>query len=354
MKKVLIIGAGPIGCFTAKIFAEKGYDVSVFEEHKSIGLPIRCTGLLSGKVPGLNLDDTIIQNKVNKVKLKLNDEEIIIKLKKPELVICREKFDNHIANLAIKKGVKIYTEHKFLKFENNIAFFENNKKIKFDYLIGADGPLSKVKQSINKSKTKFWTAIQGDIVNKYDRETITVYLGNLFKEFFGWEVPVTNKIARVGFASKKRNKEAQEKLNIKNLTGGIIPIYDPNLWVVKNNIGLVGDAATHVKATTGGGLMQGIIISNEIVENLINKKNVKNKDLKAHFRLNMHLLIRDIMDNFNQKDYEYLFNLCKNEKIRKIIGDESREEPKKMLIKLLINEPRFLKYLFKIKLKNLL
>ena len=40
-----IIGAGPIGNYLASLLAQKGFSVTVFEDHKKIGVPIQCTGI---------------------------------------------------------------------------------------------------------------------------------------------------------------------------------------------------------------------------------------------------------------------------------------------------------------------
>ena len=42
---IAIIGAGPIGSYTAYLLSKQGKDVSVFEDHKEIGLPVHCTGI---------------------------------------------------------------------------------------------------------------------------------------------------------------------------------------------------------------------------------------------------------------------------------------------------------------------
>ena len=125
MKKIAIIGAGPIGCYTAKLLSEKGYNVTVFEEDKKIGLPVRCTGLLSQKISFLDIPKEIILNELNKVKLISKNNEIEIKLNRNELVICREKFDKYLYNLAKEKGVKFHLGHKFKKCDKDKIIFEN-------------------------------------------------------------------------------------------------------------------------------------------------------------------------------------------------------------------------------------
>ena len=44
---VLVIGGGPSGLLAAREAASKGAEVLVLEEHKEIGVPNHCTGILS-------------------------------------------------------------------------------------------------------------------------------------------------------------------------------------------------------------------------------------------------------------------------------------------------------------------
>ena len=46
---IAIIGAGPIGSYAAYMLAKKGIDVNVYEEHKVIGKPVQCTGIVSSE-----------------------------------------------------------------------------------------------------------------------------------------------------------------------------------------------------------------------------------------------------------------------------------------------------------------
>src|SRR2546428_9045136 len=47
---VVVIGAGPAGGYLAGKVAAAGYDVALVEEHREIGEPIQCGGLVTPRV----------------------------------------------------------------------------------------------------------------------------------------------------------------------------------------------------------------------------------------------------------------------------------------------------------------
>ena len=62
----VIIGGGPIGGYVAKKIAQNGFKVAVFEEHKKIGDPLKCAGLVTPRVFDF-LDfseELVVQNRI--------------------------------------------------------------------------------------------------------------------------------------------------------------------------------------------------------------------------------------------------------------------------------------------------
>ena len=354
---IVIIGAGPAGSYTAYLLSKKNRDVNVFEEHKNIGLPIQCAGVTTSLLKNIiKLKKDVIVNEINKARIfSPNKKFIEVNLKEKNLVIDRNKFDNQIADMAKQQGAKFFLNSKFIANKRNIAIIKEKskiKKIKFDYLIGADGPLSQVAKSNNLfNKREFWQGIQARVKLKNDNAIeFYPYFGT-----YAWVVPENEEIARVGLVSKRytnvlfknflfKFKNIKQK-DIIEYQGGIIPKYTPNIKTQKNNVYIVGDAACQVKATTGGGIIQSLIASKTLTDSILNNKNYEKQWKKLLGKeLYLHYKSRNMMDKFKDKEWNKLLNLVDKE----VLENNNRDNISTMILKLLIKKPSllyFTKYL---------
>ena len=68
---ITIAGAGPAGLTTARHLAEEGWQVTVLEEHKKIGEPVNCSGLVakSGLIESSYYDEDVIVNRISGAKI---------------------------------------------------------------------------------------------------------------------------------------------------------------------------------------------------------------------------------------------------------------------------------------------
>lgn len=355
---VSIIGAGPAGNYLAYLLAKEGLNVDVYEEHKKIGSPIQCTGIVTDSISKIiKLDEKCIINKIKKYKIySPSGKSIEFKLKNPDIILSREKFDKSLAELAKKHGAKYFLNHKFVDYKHKVITLKNNEKYlnkREEILVGADGPFSSVAKLINV-KNKFITGIQGRFKTELEKDTAEIYLG--YGEF-AWIVPESKSIARIGLCSRENSKEIFEKF-IKSLNrklkfieyqSGLIPIYNPGLKSQEDNIFLLGDAASQVKATTYGGIIPGLIAAQKLKDSIAKNKNY-DKLWKETIgkELNYSLRIRNILNKFTHKEYNELFEILSKKRAKNIIENLDRDHPSKLILKLAIIQPRLLKFSLKL------
>ena len=354
---ITIVGAGPAGSYLAYLLAKKGEDVTIVEEHESIGSPIQCTGIVTGSIEKfVKLPNNVIANRCSKVIVVSKNNRIVANT--DEIVMWRNKFDEFMANKATDVGVKILTNHQFINFnnKNSIRIKNNNnnhiKNIESEIIVGADGPSSAVAKSAGlKTNTKFYVGMQAKVKLKMDFDAFETHFGGNFPNFFGWCVPESEDTVRLGLGAFKNAKDyfykfLEERTGKKEVLcweSGIYPIYNPKQIIQKENIYLIGDAATQVKATTGGGIIPSLKAAQTLCDCIINKKNY-NKELKKHSgrELLLHLKIRNVLNKFSDSDYDHLLKLMSQEKVKNILKKYDRDTPIPLVLNLLLKEPRFL------------
>jgi len=351
---ISVIGAGPAGSYVSYLLAKGGEKVNLYEEHSEIGKPVQCTGITTSYLKDIIKEDKFVLNEIKKVRvISPNKSEIDFNLGKKNLVIDREKFDKKVFDMARDEGVKVFLKHKFIGCEfkdNKINMKINKKVIETDYLVGADGPLSSVAKSCDIfGKRSFLVGVQARVRGKWDPDVFSVYFGNsIAPGFFAWIVPESEKVARVGLATKDDPSNYFKKFvngKIIDKQGGVIPIYDHKVVSSKDNVFLVGDSAMQIKNTTGGGVYPGLVCAEELSKSILEKKNYeKNWKKRIGKELKTGAKIRNILNKFSDNDYDSLMELTKKDQIRNLIEKHDREFPSKFLFKMILKEPRFLKF----------
>lgn len=355
---ISIVGAGPAGNYLAYLLAKNNKKVEVFEEHPQIGRPVQCTGIVTSSIlKFVPFKKEFVINKINKIKVYFPNKKFIeFNLKKPNLILDRAKFDSYLAEKAKHYGAKYYLNYKFIDYKNKQIILKSKRTIKkpTNILIGADGYLSKVAKVSNLyGNRKFVSAIQARASLKVQKDLVEFWL---FPKGFSWVVPESENIARIGTLSFKNtdilfkkflNFRAQ-KAKIREYNSGLIPIYNPKQKLNKKNIYLLGDAATQVKATTFGGIIQGLTAAEALSKAILKKKSYKKQCKNLIKELKYSLLIRKILNKFSEKDYNLLVNLINTKNCKKIIQNIDRDYPSKIVFKLIISQPKLLKFIKKL------
>ena len=354
LMRVGIVGAGPSGSYAALLLSKQGHEVHVFEEHEEIGKPVQCTGIVTrGLWDLIPKERSLIKTDLKQIKIHApNGKTTTIKL--DEFVLDRAALDVHLAKLAKDAGAKYHLGHRFVNFEKEgikIRHKGQEKIIPVDITVGADGPNSEVAKAAGIWKPrKIWGGVQATVEGKYDPNTFDVFFGSKYERFFGWAVPESDTVARVGVASQHKAREIFGRITEVypgKMTGwqsGPIPIYDKNIPVQnkQRNVFLVGDAAGLVKATTGGGIITGMISSKLLVEALTTKKDYSKLLKSLRKDLHLHWLLRRMLNTFSDKDYDRLISWMGTMKVQGILQKYKRDFPSQFLTKLIFVQPKFL------------
>ena len=373
---IAVIGAGPAGNYAASLLAKQGHDVNVFEEHKVIGAPIQCTGIMSKNLTKYIPKEDLEKFTFNKAKgahfYSKNEHAELRTDKVQAYILCRTKHDQYFAKLAEDSGAKLNLQHHFVKFEENkegstkyavnFKTHEGARSYNADIIIGADGPRSSVaKQAGLFEKRKFWHGIQYTAQGSYDKEMIDMYLGSVCPGFFAWVVPESETSARIGLGctenakkhfdkfvesyKDKMKKESGAELKITGVQSGLIPVYEKTK-TEKDGIYLVGDAALQVKATTGGGVVMNLGAGEALAEAISTGKSYQklweNRIGKDLFYTK---LIRNKLNKFNDNDYDSIVRILRKPRVMNFIKERGdMDYPSRFIGGILMRAPQLIKY----------
>ena len=332
MKKydVAVVGAGPVGSTISRYIADKGYEVVMLERKRKVGVPLQCAGLLGKKIKDLNiLPDEFILNKVYGAYLHSPSDNVLkVSRKEPEAyVIDRVGYDKFLADEAVDSGVELLLNHKVNDLNINSGEINVNncsESFKADIIIGADGHSSSVSKLFNpQSKSVMAAQYLLDMgTDDVDMDNVHLYTNADLSPGFLWIIPVSKSMVRLGlFANMNYNglnrvlkefilsNNAFKNAKILKKYQGFIPIYDSKKKLIKGKTLLLGDAASQVKPTTGGGLMIGFE-SAQMASNTISKAlqmedmsilNEYENDYKKRFRseLRVQLEVQKIFESLS-------------------------------------------------------
>ncbi|MEM2673548.1 MAG: NAD(P)/FAD-dependent oxidoreductase [Candidatus Bathyarchaeia archaeon] len=359
--EVAVVGAGPSGLITARESALRGAKVLVLEEHKEIGLPNHCAGLLSinglGRI-GIPLNESYVQNKVKGARF-FSPSNLSFTIERKEAVACvvdRHLLDNFLAKQALKNGalIKLNSKVKSVKRCNNrwVLEAENYGKVKTKILIDAEGASPRI-LGMTGLKTlgvkRLLRGFQADLEGvNVDPDYVEVHFSReIAPGFFAWVIPLNKDVARVGLACKyfnprerlfrfikKRFKKAvNEKLKILRFYSGLIITCGPIEKTYDDNLLVVGDSAGQVKPITGGGVIFGgtcAIIAGKIASEAIKSGKTEREFLKRYEderkarigkEIKISLLIRRILNKISDKSIDRVFSVIIEEEIHRDISE---------------------------------
>ena len=356
---VVVVGSGPAGSMTAQQVAKSGFKVALIEEHKTIGNPVHCAGLVTTR--------TLDHAGIDKKKIVLNqisgaivhtpfDRQIVLGGDKEyALVIDRQKFDLLLSDSAQDLGADLMLETRVLSIEENdkgakIAVRRKNKEMTIysSIVIRADGSKSMISHNVDfGSMEDVILATGGEIANKsLRRDMVEVFVdSDLAPGWFGWLIPAQEGISRLGIGSSDsrispkhllgklvdRHKHLRAAQFLK-LQGGVIPIKVRRNFTSSKSM-LAGDVAGQVKSTSGGGIYTSLLageIAGNVANDALKKEDISRKKLleyekiwkrKIGQQLLLGAALREILMKFSNHEIESFLNLFTNDEIRNVASE---------------------------------
>ncbi len=325
--RVAVVGSGPAGSSAAEILAKAGIETYLFERKLDNAKP--CGGAIPlCMVDEFDLPLEIIDRQVRKMKM-ISPSNIEVDigqtLKDDEYIgMCRrEVLDGFMRDRAAKLGANLingtvyqldipnndkdpYTLH-YADHSNGSAKGEQ-KTLKVDLVIGADGANSRIAKAIDAGDYNYAIAFQERIrlpqdKMEYYEELAEMYVGDdVSPDFYAWVFPKYDHVA-VGTGTMKVNKAIIKDLQAgiraraaRKLEGGEIikveahPIPEhPRPRPICGRVVLVGDALGTVTKSSGEGIYfaakSGRMCAETIVEASNNGQKVPTEaDLKGFLK----------------------------------------------------------------------
>ncbi|MCK4365482.1 MAG: NAD(P)/FAD-dependent oxidoreductase [Thermoplasmatales archaeon] len=284
---VIIVGAGIAGIECAKNLGNTGLGVLIVEKNKNLGEKV-CAG-------GIILEDLeyipkhFLNFNFRKIQIHYKDKTIILPTDGGIIsTINRKRLLNHeLKGLKKNDNIKILTGVSVLKIlTNNTLELSSSKKLRFKFLVGADGSNSVCRKYLDLSTNKSITAFQ--YIFPMEFKNFHIYLDDkLFGTGYLWIFPHKN-YTSIGCISDNRF------INTRQLRSNF------NFWLEKNdidvskarfqaaminydyagykfgNIFLIGDAAGLTSGLNGKGIYSAFLSGRQVANEILQKKDLPN------------------------------------------------------------------------------
>jgi len=359
-----IVGGSVAGLFTAHLLGRAGKRVRVFEGAEAFD-PKPRTLIVTHRLRELlgKAGSGSLVNEIRRFELFTDGRVARIGLRNPDLVIERSKLIRDLAALAQGSGVRISFDRRFVSMEQKSAALKlqlqsgqsgSAEETEVNTLVAADGATSRVAKAAGWPAQATVPLLQAIVrlPEGMSSDTTRVWFIPDDTPYFYWLIPdsptrgVLGLIGEEGPETRRVLERFLEKHHLEPLEyqAARIPVYSKWVPVSRRLTGgdvyLVGDAAGHVKVTTVGGIVTGLRGALGVSEAILNgRPGRKLRELRRE--LDIHLLIRKVIHNFNQTRYSRLVDLL-NARARQDLEQHTRDEPAGVLWRLCLHQPRLL------------
>jgi geranylgeranyl reductase family protein len=358
MHDVIVVGAGPAGCYTAYLLAKQGHEVLLLEEHAAPGEQVLCSGIigieafeempLPRETVQSRLQDALFVSPGNKEFHYQPDADLAY-------IVSRHAFDAALARMALAAGAGMMVNAHAERIT------VDDEGVKLNILKEKEPVVLEARLCV--LATGFGTGllsragfeeplpvVQGAQVEleMADLSESEIYLGReVAPGGFAWAVPLGNRRARVGITTDHRAPSYLQKLlqhpKLRDRLAGSsfriqscpIPI-GTRANCVLDRLMVVGEAAGQVKTTTNGGIYYGMLcagIASEAANEALRADDLRRERLlpydqrwrdRLESELRLGLTLRDFFTRLSDRQIDILFDLTRIDGIVYLIRKMAR------------------------------
>ncbi len=362
-RSVAVVGGSAAGLFAASLLARRGVKVRVLESAETLEPPAR-TLIVTPHMRtllGASAERSVV-NEIRRFEIFTDGRVATVPLKHPDLIIERRTLIQGLAEDARLAGASIETGKRFhalhgaangLVIEGERCSDGIREEINVDAVIGCDGAVSRVARAAGWAPLATAPLVQAIVPLPKDMrpDTTRVWFIPQDTPYFYWlipESPTRGALGVIGESGQETKRCLERFLEKKNLEpiefqGARVPVY--TRWIpVKRRIGggsvyLAGDSAAQVKVSTIGGTVTGFRGALGVVESILHGASRELRNLRRE--LDLHLLLRRSMHDFQQEDYSRLVDLL-NDHAKEPLAEYSRDEAWKILWRVCLRQPRLI------------
>lgn len=366
---VIVVGGGPVGSYAALKLAKLGVKVSVFEEHPTIGFPSHCAGHISirslrsmGLYP---LPQGIVENTFCAANFySPAGTRFSIHLSCPVTVVLnRAHFDQYLAKQAEAAGARFVLNSRVQSLLTTDGFVRGvnikrregaEEQVNSKIVLDAEGISSRLLRQAGLTALKptgLVYALEADVegVQDVELDAVEVYLGKSYAPgFYAWLIPMPDGSAKVGLATNHGDpREYLKRLMFKHPVASkqlakakitqvgyhAITLGGPINRSYANGFLAVGDCASQVKPTTGGGVIFGLTcaeIAAQVASLALRKNDVSSDYLRTYqrrcndllgFDFRVMLRLRRFLDSLSDEKLDEMLRVCGKLGVDKALRD---------------------------------
>lgn len=283
MTDVVVVGAGPTGIHAAFLLAQVGLDVVLFEAQRRIGERAICSGVVGDEAfARFDLPVHPVLAEIRCIQAISPGGRMLEHRTEAPLaqVVDKGEFNRALAERAVRAGVDVrpgcWVDAVDVE-KDSVAIDLRSvdagpSRVRAQVAVITTGVNSALNRALGLARPRqFLRALQAEFtVPPNGRGTATrVYVGrDVAPGAFGWDIPLGNGKRRVGLMTADNPDPYFAKL-IRRIAPSINPAdlqidrkgiaQAPTGRCVTDRVIVAGEAAGHVKTTTGGGIYYGML-----------------------------------------------------------------------------------------------